>query len=397
MTPTPAGCSTTVLTARGEKTVTARFAAALPIPSGCRHPERIAPFVLAASVLLMSMPSTSSSKIECGLRLFRSALNFWGILDADVTATVVLCFIILRCARPIGAAVPADPEFTRRVVPQTAAADISAIHRAIALGVAGTASYAAAFGAPMVNMLLRAIGARAKRMSTNKRPLLFKEVESYVEKNLKDKRPEGRGLRVRDCFAIVMAFVFGLRLSELLNLNNEDVTVGPNDEIIIELLQTKTNRSLFGTHEAFRCASRHPLLLRVFDAFNKEVGFAKTAKRPLFYRMVGRTADRLGRAWFQKVVSTAAPDATPHSCRVGMATELHAARVPLHLIMVAGRWRSTAALLYILSNIDDSIEATSHLGKAKLRKEGVDLRRDVEKEAVQWMPVVAAGDPNDED
>jgi integrase len=359
------------------------------------YPERITPYTDAAAVLLTTMPIRSAAKIELGLRLFLGALLFWGIRPKDCNGTVVLAYILLRCARPPGAPIPPDKCFEKRVTPSTAAGDVDAVNRAIALRVPEALPLADGFASPVVNQLLRAISARQKRLTTAKKPILFREVLAYVTELLKDKHHRQRKMRVRDAFALTLAFIFGLRLSELLALDKNDITLHGAVEVHLRLRHTKTRTSLFDTHDPFTVASQHHLLQMTFGLFNKEVGFGPNPTDPVFTRMVGRSADRLGRPWFTSVVRAAAADATPHSCRVGMATELHAARVPLHLIMAAGRWRSTAALLYILGNVDDIVEATSYLGTAKLRKVGLDLRRDLDGDALRWAPRVVAGDPKD--
>lgn len=382
----------TLMTAQGPRTITSTLARPdLPMPV-CGRPERIRPLIEAAADLLVAIPAASSTKVEGGLRRFREALEFWGVDDKDVTPSVVLAFITLRCARPPDAEVPSSMK--RRVVPATAAGDIDAINRAIRLGVPGTAPYAEAFGAPQVNQILRSINARQRRLKTTKLPLLFHTVANMVKTALASRRST-RKFELRDAYAVAVAFVFGLRLSELLALNVKDFELD-RDILTVILRSTKTHQSLLKLHDPIRVASSHPLLLAIHRTFHAEVTLPGP-EAPMFFRMVGRTADRLGRSWFETAIRKIAPGATPHSTRVGMATEMYAAGIPLTHIMAAGRWRSLTAVLYIIGTLDQSIDATAKLGSAGVIRVGRDLRQNLQSEFIAWRPDPEADGDSDDD
>jgi hypothetical protein len=99
----------------------------------------------------------------------------------------------------------------------------------------------------------------------------------------------------------------------------------------------------------------------------------------VFHKLAGvkgviRTA--LARSWFVDVIRAAAPGTSPHSARVGAATEMWAARVPLRDIMAVGRWTSTAAVMYVISTLEAQVEATDRIGSCgALQFSDGDLRR----------------------
>jgi integrase len=376
----------TLQTQKGIQSVSAVLgssAAPMQGPARCRHPLRFAPFATAAMILRVAVPESSSAKIQGAIRRFRIALCWWGIDDDDVTTLVILAFVVARCCPPVGAETP--EEFRETVLPCTAAGDVDAIRRAAALRILGAERWDAAINDVSISQLLRAIGARVKRLTTAKSPLLFAAVEGCWDNACRI----GTRIALRDGFAVVLAFVFGLRVSELLLLDEADLSLfdlhGPSDAIELTIRQSKTRRSLFGHHEPWRCVSAHPLLMRAFLTFEKAGCVSQDA--PLLCRMTGSTRDRLSRDWFAKVVRIAAPGCTPHSARVGCATELHAAGASLEEIMMVGRWTSMAALLYVLGSVDAQARASARLGSAGLRVAAGGLR---ERQVAAWLPIAAA-------
>lgn len=349
-------------------------------PPASRHPERFAPFHVAAMFLRVAAPESSCKKMQGAMRRFRAALNWWGIELAAVTAITVMAFVALRCAPPVNVDLPAV--LNTLVLPVTAIGDVDALRRAAKLGVGGLGGLLRALDHPAVHQLGRAIGARIPRIRTTKKPLLWVEIEKFVREALATKLQT----RIRDACAVVLGFVFGLRASEITSLLESDLqwvkSVAGQDAIQLTLRTTKTRRSVFATHQAFTRTSAHPLLLEAFAALD-DAGYHFAQGGPLFFRTTGSTREALGRDWLSKLVASVAKDVTPHSLRVGMATELRAAGASLEEIMAAGRWSSTAALLYVLSSIDNEILIYNRLGGGNLRwsvdgnlSAGADLRPD---------------------
>ena len=113
--------------------------------------------------------------------------------------------------------------------------------------------------------------------------------------------------------------------------------------------------------------------MEAFDAFNQHVGFLDGT--PVFHQLRAGTRTALSRQWLSDLTKSAASGRTPHSLRVGGATELYAAGVPVATIMAIGRWTSMAAMLYVLGTLEDTIEASTELGKGKVRITSDGLRR----------------------
>ena len=369
-----------LLTAGGERSVVMRVPVApFPLPS-CSHPERLAPLLEAARCIAGSLPVSSSRKMMGALRLFESALSFFGVESRDVDESVIVALIVLRCAPPEN-----PPPFAcRPVLPSTAAADVDMLRRAAREGVAGMEVHLAALCHERVLRLQRSIGGRVSHVRTSKRPFLFASLLSATSAA----RASACPLVVRDAFALVLGFFFAMRGGEVLSLQGQDVNASDDGcEVLVSFRHVKTRQSLFGLHSPFIVAARAPLLSEWWDVFNRVVGFSVGV--PVFHRWTTGTAPRalpLSRDWLSHVVKRVDPLCSPHSLRVGCATEAHAAGVPLSQIQALGRWDSSAALLYVLGSLDATASATARLGEGGL-VHGVDGLR-VRKSAphTKWWP-----------
>lgn len=319
------------------------------------------PLLNVARIVAVAMPETSAAGIKGACSRWGSALEFWGVPREDVDEQAVLAFIVARCCPPVGAVLP--PMFGRPVLPQSVAVEIGNLRRAAALGLEGMGPCARALAHPAVSHLLRQVGAGVRRLKTSKRPLLLREVRAYW----RDRRANGSYCAVRDGFAVVLAFYFACRVSEVLSLTTDEVqevVLGDGrDALQLIFRSVKNRRTLLGSHEPFLVTCASPLLLEAFAQFKKVVGVPPAAR--LFRRETG-TEEPLSREWFAGAVRAAAPGATPHSCRVGMATELWAAGAGVDEIMSVGRWTSAAALMYVLSPVQQQVEASDRLGDGGL-------------------------------
>jgi integrase len=355
------------MTATGQRTFAADTGLAPDrlVTPPCRFPERLAPLVEVASFFRCRMPASSSRKVKGSLRRWTTALQWWG-LD-EVSDVAVCAFVVLRCCPPLGVPLP---DFAKHpVTPPTAANDVDALRRAARLNIGGAGVWREALESPRVSELLRALGARVKRLRTAKRPLLLREAEASLEEAIKSKDR----VKIRDAFALVLALSFGLRCSELINLNDDDYAF-VEDVVTLTIRSAKTRATVFTHHDPYRVSSASTLLLRAHKAYAKAVGSRKGC--PLFRRLTGCTPDRLSKDWFRKVVKNASPECSPHSCRVGFATELRSAGASMASIMSLGRWSSAAALLYVLSVQDDHVRTSKRLGPSGLMLVDGVLRRD---------------------
>jgi integrase len=294
-------------------------------------------------------------------RRWRSALAFWGVAPADADWRIVACYIIARCAPPVDVALPdccAQP-----VLPSTVAGEISTLRRAATLRVNGMEEFAQALGHPEVTLLLQQIGSRVRRSRTPKKALLLAAVARFWQECAHKDTCDS----LRDGFALVLAFFFAMRARELLTLRSEDIdyitTAGARPVLRVSFRQTKTRRSIFLSHEPLHVHCGHPLLMAAFAKFDDTVEFIP---RTVVFRKQRTTPEPLDRRWLANVVQRAAPDATPHSARVGCATELWAAGATMEEVMAVGRWRSSAAALYILGPLQDQLRATDRLDGGEL-------------------------------
>ena len=344
----------------------------------CDHPDRLRPLLAVASLLVSYVPSSSAAKVRGAVSRWFQFLSFVGLRGAVADWRVVLAFVVVRCCPPVDAVLP--PFVVRPVLPSTAAGDIDACNRAARLGVEGMTGHDAAFSDFRVSALLQSIKARAHRLQTSKKPLLFNDLVAYWRARKRD----GDAASIRDGFAAVLAMTFGTRASELTSLTTEDLEVVTvfdgatgsmtRNAVRLTFRNVKTRQSVFSTLDPFRVTSAHPLLMEAFSAFDDIVEFVPDAT--IFRSADGRDSP-MGREWLDRIAKAIDPATSPHSFRVGLATELWSARVPLQDIMAIGRWGSVAAILYIVGSLERQVSASDRLGKGRLIFESGNLHRSL--------------------
>lgn len=339
----------------------------LPVPPGA-NAARMLPLLTTAALLIRSIPVTSQAKIDGACARFREALTFWA-LSAPCEQAVV-AYVIARCCPPVGTEVP--PSCARPVLPQTAASDIDALRRAARLNMHDMGPHLESLSSDGVSELLRSIGGRMKRLKTCKRALLYHEVSAAWDEALS----VGTANAIRDAFALVVAFFYGMRVSELVSLKPEDVhpiELAPGELAMqITFHRVKNRQSILRSHDPFVVTCGHPLLTRAWETF--EAFWDYFDSTTVFHTRRGSTLDPLSRKWFADIVARAAPSATPHSARVGLATEMWAAGASIEDIMAAGRWTSPTAVMYVIGSLEGQVQATRTIGTG-LVYSGNDLRR----------------------
>ena len=365
-----AATGVSVQTTTGSHTIPAAKVAGpdLPIPPGCTRPAVVSALLSVAALLLVPV-AASAAKIRGACDRFKRAIAWMGVTLSAVTGPIVLAYIILRCAPPVDTPLP---DGWTIVSPVTAAGDIDCLRRAARLGLEGMNTILQALLSPVVSALLVGVGGRVKRLQTAKSPILYTEVAAA----LAAAEASPTDIAVRDAFALVLGLHFALRASELLTLVGSDlVVVDEGKALQIRFRNVKNRQTIFTTHDPFVVTAGGALLMRAFQLFSDRVGFRDDLV--IFHNLRrGRHYERpLSRDWLSNAVQAAAPKRTPHSLRVGAATELYAAGVDLADIMAIGRWTSSAALLYVLGTLEDTLSASRAMGSAGLRitKEG--LRR----------------------
>jgi hypothetical protein len=155
-------------TAVGERPIVAQFAIEhrLKIPDGAVA-ERMGPLLLVADTISSSVPTSSAAKIRAAVALWREALTWFEVSTQNITVAVPIALIVARCCPPVGFPLPVF--LRRRVLPVTAAADVDTMRRAALLGVQGMEGSLPSLADHRVLALQRAIGGRARRITTSKR------------------------------------------------------------------------------------------------------------------------------------------------------------------------------------------------------------------------------------
>lgn len=390
-------------TACGAKVIAPRAdlaVASFAMPA-CAHPSRLEPLLRAAECVAATLPGTTARKMAGAVRLWWQALTWFGVQASDVNEGVVVALMVLRCCPPVGLEVP--PFAARPVLPTTAAADIDILRRAAREGLCDMRCFLPVLAHERVLRLQRSIGGRATRLRTPKRPFLF----SALRTCLSEARARPTAEAVREAFCLCLGFFFGMRPSELLSLQGQDVNLSDaGDMVVVTLRSVKTRRSIFTSHEPYVVAGRAPLLVEWYQRFERTIGLSDDI--PVFHKWKGAgrlyvavippaadTADArwtlsaMSRDWLAAAVKRWAPGCVPHSLRVGCATEAWAAGVPLAQIQALGRWHSSAALLYVVGSLDQTAAATERLGSAGLRYTRDGLRVQVGTSAAveaAWWP-----------
>ena len=326
------------------------------------------PLLSTAATLLACLPASSDAKVAGAIRRFREAMTFWALSEPSEQA--VLAYVVARCCPPVDTELPDCCK--KPVLPQTAAGDIDALRRAAAINIDNMRMHADALNAPSVSELLRSIGGRMKRLKTCKRALLYAEVEAQWKRASSSNNTD----EIIDAFAVVLAFFFGMRISELLSLTPEQIEAidlsDGNHAMRVTFYKVKNRQSILQSHDPFRVACAHPLLIESWSRFEEVTDYYENV--PLFHSGHGSDISPRTRHWFTTIIKRIAPDAVPHSCRVGLATELWAAGCRVEEIMTAGRWTSAAAVLYVIGSLEDQVSATRKVGTG-LVYTGADLRR----------------------
>jgi integrase len=288
--------------------------------------------------------------------MFLGAMSFWGVDPGTANVSAMLAYIMARACPPVGVALP--PGFDRPVLPTTVAGDLDALRRGLRLQVAALVPWRSIIQDELASILIRNLGGRVRRLKSAKRPIVWDEVQRFCDAALARPSPES----VLGAFALAFAFLFGTRVSELLSLKWEDVTDGVlldgRPAIAVVFVKCKNRQSLLTTHEPFTITAAHPTLMRCLAAYRASL---ISTRGPLIQDHKGHA---LSREWFARLVAAASPGgtATPHSVRVGLATELWASGASLSEIMAAGRWTSPAAVLYIIGSLDASAAAIDKVG-----------------------------------
>jgi hypothetical protein len=303
--------------------------------------------------------------------MWRAALDWFGIDDSHVDESFVVALLVMRCCPPVGLTLPFFAD--RPVLPTTAAADIDVLRRAAREGLEGMSPFLAPLSHERVLRLQRSIGGRVSRIKSNKRPFLYVNLCECTTQALSTSASVDD---VKAAFALTLGFFFGMRPSEVLGLRGQHVNESSDGTmVLVTFTQVKTRRSLFATHEPLVVAGRAPLLSQMFGLFNTRVGFLPGYPVFHFWRKPRSARDKewsaehvfpYSRDWLAKAVRRWAPGCSPHSLRVGCATEAWAAGVPLERIQSLGRWQSSAALLYIIGSLDQTASATARLGQGGL-------------------------------
>jgi integrase len=351
----------TVRTAGGRSVVLPRPAVAVHL-SGSRNPLGRA-LLGVAEVLLGAAPSAVGASMNVVVSRFHLFLAALGTDWAAMCPADVVSYFVARCTPELDTALPLG--FPKAVQPITAAGDLSLLRRYSR--VRGDVVALAVLKDDLVSRVSTVACACSRRDKSPKAPVLMADLERFL---LRPSAPGRDAADARDGAMLLVGLLFGLRRAELVRLTVADASYGLS-VLKLTVRQDKTNQSLLGSHHARSVSSSHRLLDRVWPAYAARfLAAANLPTAPLFPRL-----DRLGRATSAALapssVSAAVkraigPQFSAHSLRVGCASELFRAGVPLPLIKEIGRWRSDAALLYVIPSADQMAHAGRKMGAPAL-------------------------------
>lgn len=340
-----------------------------PVPLGAS--PVLALLFTAIVVILAATAPSAVPHLERSWRFFLTFLRFLNIGLGDVTEWIVCAYVLCRVCPPVGVDLPGF--MARRVMPATANGDIQALRRRARMS--GMPDLLAALNGEKVMELIRRLTAGVKRRKTNKAPILIHHIrtlwQSATAKSV---------AFVRDVTLLLVGLLAGLRRREIVALCVGDVLWNGRD-LRVTIRRDKVNFNLIGAECPRTVVVAHALLDEVWPRFAATFIPAGTpAGRPLFRRCVGVTitADGIAPDTVRTIIRERLPGlpVSPHSLRVGCATELHAAGVSVEQIMEIGRWTSLAALLYVLPSADAMARATRAMGNGGVRLDRVLVQRE---------------------
>lgn len=349
----------TVRTVRGNTTVVAAVEPTpLPLPKGTSPALRS--LTEAGSIMLATIPDTSAEGMNRAVRNFRNFLRFYDMDWELVNEGVIVGYIVARCAPPIDSEIPAW--MVRPVEVTTVGTELSALRRWARL--TGDSRFLGHLSDDAIFRLIRHLSGSARRTKTTKKPILVAQLQELLAMGL-GKAPHGRLADTaerfwRDVTLLVVGLLAGLRRREISGLDLADVAWDPTlKELKVSVRRDKTNQSIINAQCPRVVVVSHALLDVCWPQFAALRG---TKEGPLF--MVVGTDRGVAPATVATIVRERLPGmgVSPHSLRVGCATELFAAGVPVQTIMEIGRWSSLTALMYVLPSADAMTAATRSMG-----------------------------------
>lgn len=326
----------------------------------------------AIAVLLAAVAPTSVAGLERSWRFFTTFLRFVDVPIENVTEWVICAYVLCRVCPPVGIELPQF--MARHVMPATAYGDILALRRRARMS--GYRELLDALLGDRVAELCRRLTAGVKRKKTTKSPILIHHLRDLW--NGTANRTAGF---VRDVTLMLVALLIGLRRREIVALTVGDV-VWNGRELRVTVRRDKVNFNLVGAECPRTVVASHELLDLIWPIFAARFLPAGTpADRPLFRVCAGVhiTNDGLSPNTIRTIIRERLPGlpVSPHSLRVGCATELHAAGVSLDTIMEIGRWSSLAALIYVLPSADKMARATRSMGSGGVTFDRVVVQREL--------------------
>jgi integrase len=250
------------------------------------------------------------------------------------------------------------------VLPATAAADLSDLRRYCRLRRDDRA--VGVLTASLVRQVVTAAGAHCKREKSPKHPILISHIDKFLRS---DAIPGRDAAQQRDGAMLLVGLLFGFRRAELVKLTFGDAT-WVERALRLRVVSDKTNASTLGVHHARYVSSAHTLLDEFWPAYAERFLEGARASDPLFPKLdvhgLPTTAPLAAASVTAAVKRAAGPGFSAHSLRVGCASELFRAGVPLATIKEIGRWRSDAALLYVIPAADMMSAAGRSMGTPKV-------------------------------
>ena len=354
-----AAAVTQVHTKDGPRTVVA----AVPPRQLPEHtPAAAVPWYAAVAVFLAAAPEGACTSMERAMRFFTEWVRFLGLAWENVCAFTVCAYLIARCCPVVGKEVPAV--FGKPVAPRTAASDITALRRRARL--ANDHAFLAVLCDEAVVRTCALLTANTKKKKSEKAPILLRHLRQLWER-LAEGAKATLG-QLRNAALLLVGLLAGLRRREIVALCVGDVSwdLGKR-ELTIAVRRDKTNGNIIAAQTPRSVVVAHELLDRVWPMFAERFKVSsRSAGWALFPQMTGCTVN--GKALEPASVNTIVRESlpglavSPHSLRVGFATELAAAGVDIATIMELGRWSSLAALHYVLPSADKMAAATRSIG-----------------------------------
>ena len=344
----------------------------------------------SVAILAVAIPLASAKAIQKSLRFWDEFRTAFGVLT--ITAWAIAAYLVLRAAPPVDTPLP---EWTRQTVsPFTASAEAGCLKRHLRdLSMSRTLegddlALLLALGSDLVRRIRASLGASIRRAKTKKLPILWHMVSEALQATCGGLISRLSPEQLRNFTIVAVGLAAGLRRSEIAALQAQHLCRGAESGFVVIIMQDKTNRCAGPHSEPRSIPINQPLACDLISLYLERSKARLVPGAPLFANLQAgaKAGSPIAPGTINSVIRKLFPGTgvVAHSLRVGFATELRAAGVPVELILEMGRWSSLRGLLYILPSVEQMQDASRSMGSGVIHFSSLALYDKLTKQALAF-------------